>query len=173
MAANKRRRRNSAPNPAPITGLAGWACAVPTLSTFVHKMVGTLPPSLFQLRRTSRIAHPTIRRFAPRNDGGLIQTRLLAPRGAYARVVAGNFRPLKKRARGRPGAGWHPRSRVQEMRKDTHTSIQVSAETSGLPRAMVLRLMPCSPRRRIRLVTVVRELTTESAPGWADLSSRT
>src|SRR4029077_4933687 len=36
----------------------------------------------------------------------------------------------------------------------THTSIQVQSEHSGIPCAMVLRLIPCSPRRRIRLVTV-------------------
>ena len=29
---------------------------------------------------------------------------------------------------------------------------------------MALRLMPCSPRRRIRLVTVVRELTAKGDP---------
>ncbi len=40
------------------------------------------------------------------------------------------------------------------VRKKTHTSIQVQSEHSGIPRAMALRLMPCSPRRRIRLVTV-------------------
>jgi len=34
--------------------------------------------------------------------------------------------------------------------KETHTSIQVQSEHSGIPCAMVL----CSPRRRIRLVTV-------------------
>src|ERR1700737_2694337 len=38
--------------------------------------------------------------------------------------------------------------------KGTHTSIQVQTEHSGIPCAMALRLMPCSPRRRIRLVTV-------------------
>ena len=38
--------------------------------------------------------------------------------------------------------------------EETHTSIQVQSEHSGIPCAMVLRLMPRSPRRRIRLVTV-------------------
>ena len=38
--------------------------------------------------------------------------------------------------------------------KETHTSIQVQTEQSGIPCAMVLRLIPRSPRRRIRLVTV-------------------
>jgi hypothetical protein len=41
-----------------------------------------------------------------------------------------------------------------KMCKGTHTSIQVQTEHSGIPCAMVLRLMPRSPRRRIRLVTV-------------------
>ena len=39
--------------------------------------------------------------------------------------------------------------------EEAHTSIQVQTEQSGIPCAMALRLMPCSPRRRIRLVTVV------------------
>jgi hypothetical protein len=39
--------------------------------------------------------------------------------------------------------------------RNAHTSIQVQRRQSGIPCAMVLRLMPCSPRRRIRLVTVV------------------
>jgi hypothetical protein len=38
---------------------------------------------------------------------------------------------------------------------ETHTRKQVQTEQSGIPCAMALRLMPCSPRRRIRLVTVV------------------
>jgi hypothetical protein len=42
--------------------------------------------------------------------------------------------------------------------EETHTSIQVQRKHSGIPRAMALRLMPCSPRRRIRLVTVAAGL---------------
>jgi hypothetical protein len=36
-----------------------------------------------------------------------------------------------------PGAGWHPRSRVQDALKNAHTSIQVQPEQPGIPRAMV------------------------------------
>src|SRR3982075_1059862 len=42
--------------------------------------------------------------------------------------------------------------------EETHTSIQVQRRHSGIPCAMALRLMPCSPRRRIRLVTVAAGL---------------
>jgi hypothetical protein len=49
----------------------------------------------------------------------------------------------------------------------THTSIQVQSEHPDIPRTMVLRLMPRSPRRRIRLVTVVGELAVLRKPGWA------
>src|SRR5258707_15748014 len=42
--------------------------------------------------------------------------------------------------------------------EEPHTSIQVQRRHSGIPCAMALRLMPCSPRRRIRLVTVVSGL---------------
>jgi hypothetical protein len=49
-----------------------------------------------------------------------------------------------------------------------------SAEASGIPCVMALRLMPCSPRRRIRLVTVVggfcgcstRSGQSEPPPTW-------
>ena len=53
----------------------------------------------------------------------------------------------------------HPRSRVQEMVVEAHTSIQVQSEHSGIPCAMVLRLMPRSPRRRIPFASVIGELT--------------
>jgi hypothetical protein len=63
-----------------------------------------------------------------------------------------------ERAQGMPGAGWHPRSRVQDALKNAHTSIQVQPEQPGIPCAMALRLMPCSPRRRIPLASVADEL---------------
>jgi hypothetical protein len=44
----------------------------------------------------------------------------------------------------------------------THTSIQVQRKHSGIPRAMALRLISCSPRRRIRLVTVAAGLMAEA-----------
>ena len=45
---------------------------------------------------------------------------------------------------------------------NAHTSIQVQRRQSGIPCAMALRLMPCSPRRRIRLVTVAAGLMAET-----------
>src|ERR1700716_4730017 len=50
------------------------------------------------------------------------------------------------------------------MHKKTHTSIQVQSEHPGIPCAMALRLITRSPRRRIRLVTVVGELTEYPRP---------
>src|SRR4051812_43335498 len=41
------------------------------------------------------------------------------------------------------------------VHKNAHTSIQVQTEHSGIPCTMVLRLIPRSPRRRIRLATVI------------------
>jgi hypothetical protein len=52
----------------------------------------------------------------------------------------------------------------------THTSIQVQRRQSGIPCAMALRLMLCSPRRRIRLVTVAAGLTADR-PGWIDFTT--
>jgi hypothetical protein len=48
------------------------------------------------------------------------------PRGAIAPELCVSLSPSgKQRAQGKPGAGWHPRSRVQMRKKKTHTSIQV------------------------------------------------
>jgi hypothetical protein len=72
----------------------------------------------------------------------------------------------------RPGLRNHPSKRgsrecrvraapavsCAKLREETHTSIQVQRKHSDIPRAMVLQLMPCSPRRRIRLVTVAAGL---------------
>jgi hypothetical protein len=74
-------------------------------------------------------------------------------RGPIARVLSDRF-PQKERA-GNAGCALHPRSRVQNCAKEPHTSIQVQRKHSGIPRAMALRLMARSPRRRIRLVTVI------------------
>jgi hypothetical protein len=64
-------------------------------------------------------------------------------------------RPSTVEGAGNAGCALHPRSRVQDAQGKAHTSIQVQRRQSGIPCAMVLRLMPCSPRRRIRFVTVV------------------
>jgi len=68
-----------------------------------------------------------------------------------------NF-PSKREGAGNAGCALHPRSRVQDCAKNAHTSIQVQRRQSDIPCAMALRLMPCSPRRRIRLVTVAAGL---------------
>ncbi len=62
-----------------------------------------------------------------------------------------------------PGAGWHPRSRVQDALKNAHTSIQVQPKQAGIPCAVVLRLMPSSPWRRIPLASIASELTARIA----------
>jgi hypothetical protein len=65
---------------------------------------------------------------------------------------------LEKEGAGNAGCALHPRSRVRNAQGNVHTSIQVQRRQSGIPCAMALRLMPCSPRRRIRLVTVAAGL---------------
>jgi hypothetical protein len=72
--------------------------------------------------------------------------------------------PRNLEGAGKTGCALHPRSRVQCASKKTHTSIQVQRKHSGLPCAMALRLMPCSPRRRIRLVTVADGLAVHRNP---------
>src|SRR5207237_6186917 len=90
------------------------------------------------------------------------KTHLRIPAARFARVVE-TFPPQKKGA-GNAGCALHPRSRVQICAKSAHTSIQVQSEHSDIPRAMALRLMPRSPRRRIRLVTVTGGLTVLRDP---------
>jgi hypothetical protein len=62
-----------------------------------------------------------------------------------------------------PGAGWHPRSRVQDALKNAHTSIQVQPEQPGIPCAVVLRLMARSPWRRIPLASIAGGLMARIA----------
>jgi hypothetical protein len=61
------------------------------------------------------------------------------------------LRPEKSEGAGKTGCPWHPRS----VHRKLHTVDHRYPETPGFPCAMALRLIPRSPRRRIRLVTVV------------------
>ena len=79
------------------------------------------------------------------------------PAAQRARAML-KFLSLEREGAGNAGCTLHPRSRVQSAHRKTHTSIQVQSEHSGIPCAVALRLMPCSPRRRIRLVTVAAGL---------------
>ena len=80
---------------------------------------------------------------------------------------------LSPRKRGRRECRVHaaPAVSCAKCARKTHTSIQVQTEHSGIPCAMALRLMPRSPRRRIRLVTVAAGLMARSKPGWVDVAS--
>src|ERR1700730_13916882 len=81
-------------------------------------------------------------RFA-RNDVQ-IQFRVLA--APFARALLSYFlTPSYRRAEGRPGARCTRGLVCKNCAKETHTSIQVQRRPSGLPCAMVLRLIPCSP----------------------------
>jgi hypothetical protein len=62
------------------------------------------------------------------------------------------------------------RGLVCKMRRSAHTSMQVQRRQSGIPCAMALRLMPRSPRRRIRLVTVAAGSMADR-PGWIDVAT--
>jgi hypothetical protein len=79
-------------------------------------------------------------------------------RGAWRPRVCMTLSLLRTEGAGNAGCTLHPRSRVQDVHKNAHTSIQVQSEHSGIPCAMALRLMPRSPRRRIRLASVAAGL---------------
>ena len=78
--------------------------------------------------------------------------------------------PSIEEGAGNAGCALHPRSRVPKIAHLAHTSIQVQRKHSDIPRAMALRLIPRSPRRRIRLVTVTGGLRS-CAPGRARIAS--
>ena len=79
--------------------------------------------------------------------------------------------PSRKEGAGNAGCALHPRSRVQNGQRKTHTSIQVQRRHSGIPCAMALRLITRSPRR-IGLCCLRRlRIAGSSAPGRADLPS--
>ena len=61
--------------------------------------------------------------------------------------------PRKERVQGMPGARCTRGPVRNEVGSCAHEHTG-EAEASGIPCVMALRLMPCSPRRRIRLVTV-------------------
>ena len=56
--------------------------------------------------------------------------------------------------------------------EDAHTSIQVQPEQPGIPCAMGLRLIPCSPRRRIPLASIAGGLKALAKPGWISQNLR-
>ena len=64
------------------------------------------------------------------------------------------FAPKKQRAQGMPGARCTRGLVCKRCTKKAHTSIQVQRRQSGLPCAMALRLISCSPRRPGFFVTV-------------------
>ena len=96
------------------------------------------------------------------------------PRGALRPSFGFVSAPAKFRGRreGRVLAG--TRGLVCNEQTKAHTSIQVSAGASGLPCAMVLRLIARSPWRRIPLASIAGELTipNPAAPGAGQMKRR-
>ena len=71
--------------------------------------------------------------------------------------------PPTKREQGMPGARCTRGLACKVAQRNAHTSIQVQRRQSGIPCAMGLQLMPCSPWRRVRLVTIVGGLNGDRA----------
>ena len=69
--------------------------------------------------------------------------------------------PRKKRAQGRPGAGWHPWSACN---KRARSRPQVQPKTSGLPCAMVLRLIRALPGDQALLPPSSIDRSTDLTP---------
>jgi hypothetical protein len=69
-------------------------------------------------------------------------------RGAVRPKFCRSFALENREGAGKTGCALHPRSRVQNVRVKTHTSIQVQRKHSGLPCAVVLRLIRARPGDR-------------------------
>src|SRR4051812_14433906 len=91
-------------------------------------------------------------------------TRLHDLAARFARGLLRISSPSAKRGCGECRVHAAPAVSCANLCEKTHTSIQVQRKHSGIPCAMALRLMARSPRRRIRLVTVVGELTVLRGP---------
>jgi len=83
-----------------------------------------------------------------RSDASLRSRGMFCPRSAKYSSL------LDNRAQGRPGARCTRGLVCKLHNKKTHTSIQVQRKHSGLPRAMVLRLISRSPWRPGFLATI-------------------
>src|SRR3954468_4055665 len=81
-----------------------------------------------------------------------------------------NIVPREKREQGMPGARCTRGLVCKSAQRNAHTSIQVQRRHSGIPCAMALRLMPRSPRRRIRLVAVAAGLRLTGS-GWIEVAT--
>ncbi|SHL78735.1 hypothetical protein SAMN05444159_6818 [Bradyrhizobium lablabi] len=96
--------------------------------------------------------------FPPRSAAApsrIPQTRVRVPAARRARGLQVILAPLEKRGRRECRMRAAPAVSCAKWCKKAHTSIQVQRRQSDIPCAMALRLMPRSPRRRIRLVTVI------------------
>ena len=86
---------------------------------------------------------------------------------AFSRRVApeacSKFALQKSEGAGNAGRRLAPAVSCARCTQNAHTSIQVQPEQPGIPCAMVLRLMPSSPRRRIPLASIAGELTARIA----------
>ena len=129
-------------------------------------MVGTLPPSLVELRRTSRFAHPTApwqisdSIFKQRED---VRSR---SRGIECPEVCLTFHPPRKEGAGKAGRRLHPRSCAQEAHEWTTGStgaIRLSLR-DGFTAYFVLSSVTGL------FATVDLRNDDASQPGWVDAS---
>jgi hypothetical protein len=93
-------------------------------------------------------------------------------RGARARGFAIRSRPSNQEGAGNAGRRLAPAVSCAICANKTHTSIQVQPEQPGIPCAMGLRLIPCSPWRRIPLASIAGGLKVLAKPGWISQNLR-
>ena len=95
--------------------------------------------------------------------------RVLAAR--FARALP-SFTPFNQEGAGNAGRRLAPAVSCAMSAEDAHTSIQVQPEQPGIPCAMGLRLIPCSPWRRIPLASIAGGLKVLAKPGWISQNLR-
>jgi hypothetical protein len=137
-----------------IASFVGWAKArLRRAHHFCRRcLVGTLPPSLFELRRTCRFAHPTASLLVMTTKHTSAFPRGDAP-GACM-----NFRPMKNRGRREYRALDAPAA--SRAKKTKHTSVVTTGSpgTPGIPCAMVYGLLRALPGDRAFLSPSLAEI---------------
>src|SRR4051812_12006407 len=97
------------------------------------------------------------------------QTRLRVLAAHFARALLCRFTLLSKRAQGRPGAGWHPRSAARKCSaRKPHSSIQVYANHSAFPARWLDGLCRALPGAEFLLASLTPTKFTDTAPVHAD-----
>ena len=117
-----------------------------------HRMRGSLPMRASREDMPIASARPTPPPASGRRE---VSNSAFSPRHSRPSVLpTSSSAPFNQEGAGNAGCRLAPAVSCANSAEDTHTSIQVQPEQPGIPCAMGLRLIPCSPWRRIPLASI-------------------